>query len=179
MALDYVIDGKIAVDLTAVYASTSAGSVNLMPATVGEQVYTSNGGVYRFARCASDCVPFDAVIFGPYGDSASATPTQSFVPVTTTNAAAQGWNAIGFVQNSVASSYYTWVAMAGSNIRVNCLIAAQPKIPLYTTSTAGKLDDATVSAGYVTGVVINTSATSASAPYCYANWPKVIVLGAG
>jgi hypothetical protein len=170
---DYVNDGKIGVDLTAVYASTSAGSPNLMPAKPGDVVDTTNNGRYVFARCASDTAQFDCVVFGPFGDSASTSPTISFVPATTTNVAAQGYNQIGFCQNSVASSYYTWVLLNGQP-RVNVLIAAQPKVPLYTTATAGKLDDTTVSAGYVTGVVLNTSATSASAPYATASWPKVI-----
>jgi hypothetical protein len=49
------------------------------------------------------------------------------------------------------------------------LIACNPKVPLYTTGTAGKLDDTTVSAGFIQGIVANTSATSASAPYCMVN----------
>ena len=179
MANDFVTDGKIGIDLTAVYASTSAGSVSLMPAQPGARVTSNNNGTYVFARCASDTNQYDCVIFGPYGDSASLTPTQSFVPITTTNAAAQGWNMIGICQNSVASSYYTWVAINGMNLRVNALIACNPKVLLYTTATAGKLDDTTVSAGVVMGVVLNTSATSASAPYCNANWPHVAVNGAG
>ena len=177
MATDYVTDGKIGIDLTAVYASTSAGSASLMPAQPGDTVRTKNGGEYMFARCASDTAQFDCVIFGPYGDSASQTPTMSFVPITTTNCApggAPGPSQVGICQNSVASAYYTWVALKGQNLRVNALASCNPKVPLYTTGTAGKLDDATVSAGYVTGVTVNTSAASASAPYCMATWPKVI-----
>jgi hypothetical protein len=170
---DFVTDGKIGIDLTAVYASTSAGSVSLMPATPGQRVHTNNNGTYIFARCQSDCSQYDAVIFSTFGDSASLTPTTAFVPITTTNAAALGYNMVGFVQNSVASSYYTWVLLNGYP-RVNLLIAAQPKVPLYTTATAGKLDDTTVSAGYIVGLVANTSATSASAPYCVAQWPHLI-----
>lgn len=179
MAVDFPIDGKIGIDLTAVYASTSAGSLSTMPARPGDRVHTTNGGVYQFARCASDTAQYNAVIFSNYGDSASLTPTVSFVPVTTTNAAALGWNEIGFCQNSVASSYYTWVAMNGSNIRCTLLIGCNPKVLLYTTATAGSLDDTTVSAGVIVGVVANTSATSASAPYVTANWPHVAVNGAG
>lgn len=170
---DYVQDGKIGIDLTAVYASTSAGSVSLMPAKPGDRCNTTNNGVYMFARCASDTAQFDTVIFSSFADSASLTASQAFVPITTTNAAALGYNMIGFCQNSVASSYYTWVCVNGQP-RVNTLIACQPKVPLYTTATAGKLDDATVSAGYVVGVVLNTSATSASAPYAVASWPHLI-----
>ena len=165
---DYVTDGKIGIDLTATYASTSAGSTTLFPVTPGTRVTTSNNGVYIFARAESDIAAYDAVIMSTYADSASSTPVLRAVPVTTTNAAALGYNMVGFAQNAITSSYYGWIGINGI-LQVNLLVACQPKVPLYTTSTAGKLDDATVSAGYIQGIVANTSATSASAPYCVVN----------
>ena len=165
---DYVTDGKIGIDLTATYASTSAGSTSLFPVTPGSRVTTSNNGVYMFVRAESDIAAYDAVIMSTFADSASLTPVMRAVPVTTTNAAALGYNMVGFAQNAIASSYYGWVGINGL-LKVNLLIACNPKVPLYTTATAGKLDDTTVSAGYIQGVVANTSATSASAPYCMVN----------
>ena len=165
---DYVTDGKIGIDLTATYASTSAGSTTLFPVTPGSRVTTSNNGVYMFVRAESDIAAYDAVIMSTYADSASLTPVMRAVPVTTANAAALGYNMVGFAQNAIASSYYGWVGINGL-LKVNLLIACNPKVPLYTTATAGKLDDTTVSAGYIQGIVANTSATSASAPYCMVN----------
>jgi len=165
---DYVTDGKIGIDLTATYASTSAGSTSLFPVTPGTRVNTSNNGVYMFVRAESDIAAYDAVIMSTFADSASLTPVMRAVPVTTTNAAALGYNMVGFAQNAIASSYYGWVGINGL-LKVNLLIACNPKVPLYTTGTAGKLDDTTVSAGYIQGIVANTSATSASAPYCMVN----------
>ena len=165
---DYVTDGKIGIDLTATYASTSAGSTSLFPVTPGSRVTTSNNGVYMFVRAESDIAAYDAVIMSTFADSASLTPVMRAVPVTTTNAAALGYNMVGFAQNAIASSYYGWVGINGL-LKVNLLIACNPKVPLYTTSTAGKLDDTTVSSGYIQGIVANTSATSASAPYCMVN----------
>jgi len=170
---DYVTDGKIGIDLTATYASTSAGSTTLFPVTPGTRVNTSNNGVYMFVRAESDIAAYDAVIMSTFADSASLTPVMRAVPVTTTNAAALGYNMVGFAQNAIASSYYGWVGINGL-LKVNLLIACNPKVPLYTTSTAGKLDDTTVSAGYIQGVVANTSATSASAPFCMVNNPGLI-----
>ena len=165
---DYITDGKIGIDLTATYASTSAGSTTLFPVTPGTRVNTTNNGVYVFARAESTINQFDAVIMSTYADSASSTPVLRAVPVTTTNAAALGYNMVGFAQTAIASSYYGWIGINGV-LQVNLLAACQPKVPLYTTSTAGKLDDTTVSAGYIQGIVANTSATSASAPYCVVN----------
>jgi len=165
---DYVTDGKIGIDLTATYASTSAGSTTLFPVTPGTRVTTTNNGIYMFVRAESDIAAYDAVIMSTFADSASLTPVMRAVPITTTNAAALGWNQVGFAQSAIASSYYGWVGINGM-LKVSLLIACNPKVPLYTTATAGKLDDATVSSGFIQGIVANTSATSASAPFCMVN----------
>jgi hypothetical protein len=93
------------------------------------------------------------------------------VPLTTTNSANS--KAIGFAQTSIASAYYGWVQLGGKP-RVNVLIGCQPNVPLFTTATAGSLDDATVTAGLVAGLVATTSAASASAPTCVAGYPHVL-----
>ena len=166
---DYVTDGKIGVDLTAIYASVSAGSTTtLFPATPGETVMTSNNGRYIFARAESTIAQYDVVIFSTFSDSASATPILRAVPITTTNAAALGYSMVGVAQVAITSAYYGWIGLNGL-LQANLLIACNPKVPLYTTSTAGSLDDTTVSSGYIQGIVANTSATSASAPFCIVN----------
>ena len=165
---DYVTDGKIGVDLTAIYASVSAGSTSTFPATPGETVMTSNNGRYIFARAESTIAQFDAVVFSTFSDSASTTPILRAVPITTTNAAALGFSMVGVAQTAITSAYYGWIGLNGS-LRTNLLIGCNPKVPLYTTATAGSLDDTTVSSGYIQGIVANTSATSASAPFCIVN----------
>ena len=179
---DYVNDGMIAIDLTATYASTSAGSTSIMPHKPGDRRRSTNTGEYIFARAASDVTYGMVCIAGVYGDSslssdATRAPILQFAPITTTNAIVGGANGLNMVvvaQVSIASSYYGWVAANGSALRANVLVGCNPKVPLYTTSTAGSLDDTTVSSGYVSGITLNTSATSASATWCIANWPKVI-----
>jgi hypothetical protein len=168
--MPFATSGIIGADLTAVYASTSATSITPLPFATGTRVTADNNGVAIFARAQSDIAQYDCVVFSTYADSASLTPILRAVPVTTTNMAALGWPAVGFAQTSIVSASYGWIHLNGV-VRVNCLIAAQPAVPLYTTATAGKLDDTTVSAGYILGVVANTSATSASAPYCIVNNP--------
>lgn len=172
---DFVTDGKIAVDLTATYASTSANSTAYWPATPGTRVNGNNNSVYMFARAGSTIAAYDAVIFTTLGDSASTTPTPNAVPLTIAGASATyGPNMIGIAQTAIASANYGWIALNGSRLKVNCLIACQPKLPLFATATAGSLDDTTVSAAEVAGIIINTSATSASAPLAFVNWPHII-----
>lgn len=173
---DYPIDGRIGVDLTATYLSASAASITQLPTRTGDRVRTTNGGMYVFARADSTISTNMAVIFGYGADSAvvpNAAGTQSIpvlraIPLTTTNAApgnVGGSNQVGFAQTSIDSARYGWIQLEGLG-NVNLLVACNPKVPLYTTATAGSLDDATVSAGYVLGIFALTSATSASAPLC-------------
>jgi hypothetical protein len=175
---NYVTDNKIGVNLETIYAQASAGSTALYPATPGEQVMANNNGRFVFAKAESTVAQYDCVIFSTFGTSASSTPEFSAVPITTTNAAALGWNMIGFAQVAVTSGYYGWFMINGFP-RVNVLASCNPKVPLYTTATAGKLDDTTVSAGLIQGLVANTSAASASAPFCIASYPHLQIVGAG
>lgn len=166
---DFTTNGQIGIDLTATYASVSAGTTSgFPPAAPGATVHTSNNGRYMFVRAESDIAQYNAVVISSFSDSASLTPIPRAVPVTTTNAAALGYPPVGFAQVAIASSYYGWVCMNGTP-RVNVAAGTNPKLPLYTTATAGTLSNTTVSAGYIQGIVAMTSAASASSPVCFAN----------
>ena len=93
------------------------------------------------------------------------------VPLTTTNSAAS--KAVGFAQVSIASAEYGWVQLGG---KPRVLVAAncQPSVPLFTTATAGVLDDATVTAGLIAGLVATTSTVTASNVTCIAGYPHVL-----
>ena len=128
----------------------------------GTVVNLSDGGQAVYVQAASTVSTYMAV---------SVRVDNTVVPLTTTNSAHS--KAIGFAQTSIASAYYGWVQLGGKP-RVNVLIACQPNVPLFTTATAGSLDDATVTAGLVAGLVATTSAASASAPTCVAGYPHVL-----
>lgn len=168
---DYLVGGRIGIDLTATYLSASAASTVPLPTRPGDVVFTTNNGRYIFVRAESTICTNMAVILGFYGDSATviaSAPIVRAVPLTTTNAApgTAYSNQVGFAQTSIDSARYGWIQLEGLG-NCNLLIACNPKVPLYTTATAGSLDDATVSAGYVLGIMALTSATSASAPLCW------------
>jgi hypothetical protein len=128
---------------------------------VGTTVNLDDGGQAVYVQAASTVSTYMAV---------SVRVDNTVVPLTTTNSANS--KVIGFAQTSIASAYYGWVQVGGKP-RVNVLIACQPNVPLFTTATAGSLDDATVTAGLVAGLVATTSAASASAPTCVAGYPHV------
>jgi hypothetical protein len=128
--------------------------------TPGVTVNTSDGGTAVYVQATSTIAQYDACII--INTSSAVGASIGCVPVTTTNALTS--QRLAFAQSAITSSYYGWVQTSGNSIRVTSLIACQPAVPLFTTSTAGALDDATVTAGYCLGVVLKSSATSASAP---------------
>ena len=128
---------------------------------LGTTVNLSDGGQAVYVRAASTVATYAAV---------SVLVDNTVVPLTTTNSA--GSKAVGFAQVSIASAEYGWVQLGGKP-RVNVAAACEPSVPLFTTATAGVLDDATVTGGLVAGIVATTSAASASAVTCIAGYPHV------
>lgn len=151
----FPISGRAGINLTATYLSGTTP-----PMKTGTTTDTSDGGQYVMVRATSTIAQYDACII--IATSSATGESIGCVPVTTTNALTS--QRLAFAQTAITSGDYGWVATRGHDLRVKCLIACQPAVPLYTTATAGSLDDAVVTAGYCLGVVIMSSATSASAP---------------
>jgi hypothetical protein len=147
-----IITGLVGPDLTSVDTTARIPT--------GTTVKTSDGGEAVYVQATSTISQYDACII--INTSSATGQSIGCVPVTTTNALTS--QRLAFAQTAIASSSYGWVQTAGNSIRVKTLIACQPAVPLFTTSTAGSLDDTVVTAGYCLGVVLMSSATSASAP---------------
>ena len=80
----------------------------------------------------------------------------------TTAMAGDGWH-IGAAQVAFASGDYGWVAVRGSNVTIKVLGACAADVALYTTSTAGSLDDtATSTLVKIEGIVLVTAAATAA-----------------
>lgn len=131
-------------------------------ANLGMRVSTTDGGEAVYVRAASTIAQYDACIV--LNTSSATGASIAAVPITTTNALTGSTLAIA--QNAITSGNYGWLFTRGHDLRVSTLIACQPNVPLFTTSTGGQLDDATVTAGYCLGIILKSSATSASAPPC-------------
>jgi hypothetical protein len=181
---DYVTDGKIGIDLTATYASLSAGSTIIYPHRPGDRCNGNNNSTYVFCRAQSDITQYSLVGFNSFADSslssdAARAPVLACANVSVTlvgPAGALGMCNLGIAQVSIASSYYGWIAISGSALRVNALAAASsnPKVMLFASTTGGVVTTGTASSACIDGLTLNTSATSASAPWCYANFPRII-----
>ena len=141
----------------------SLGYTDTSPAFgLGTVVNLDDGGQAIYVQAASTVATYAAV---------AVQVDNTVVPLTTTNSAAS--KAVGFAQVSIASAYYGWVQLGG---KPRVLVAAncQPSVPLFTTATAGVLDDATVTAGLVAGLVATTSTVTASNVTCIAGYPHVL-----
>jgi hypothetical protein len=134
---------------------------------VGTVVKLDDGGQAVYVLASSDVAQYSAV---------SVRFDNTVVPITTTNSANS--KVVGFAQASIASAYYGWVQIGGKPI-VKLAASCAPFVPLYTTATAGTLDDAVVSGGLVAGIVALTTASGATALTCVAGYPHVLTGAAG
>jgi hypothetical protein len=134
---------------------------------VGTVVNLDDGGQAVYVQASSDVAQYSAV---------SVRFDNTVVPITTTNSANS--KVVGFAQASIASAYYGWVQIGGKPI-VKLAASCAPFVPLYTTATAGTLDDTVVSGGLVAGIVALTTASGATALTCVAGYPHVLTGAAG
>lgn len=145
--------GIIGVNLTRV--DTSA----LFP--TGTMVNLSDGGQAIYVKATSEISQYAAVLVDA---------TANVVMLTTTNAANN--KRIAFAQTSIQSAGFGWVQMGGAPL-VNCAANCAPNVPLYTTATAGVLDDATVTLGYVQGLIATNTISNATAITCIGAYPHI------
>lgn len=64
---------------------------------------------------------------------------------------------------AIGDNAFGWVRTKGTNFSGNVLINCAADVPLYTTGTAGKLDDSSTSQTQVAGLVAVTAVTAAAA----------------
>lgn len=119
---------------------------------VGTIVNLNDGGQAMYVKASTSALStFGAVSIGLNGIATL---------LTTTNAATSP--RVGFAQTSIPTSNYGWVALGGLPL-VNVAAQCAPSVPLFTTGTAGVLDDATVTAGYIMGLIGTTTVSNATA----------------
>jgi len=130
-------DGKLGVKLTETISVTADSRFD-----IGMQVPASDGADYVYTRAGGAVAAGDVVSILVDGTVAAITTTTASVG-----------SAVGFAQTAIAAGSFGWVALRGPNLQVNVLAACAPEVMLFTTSTAGHLDDAYFKA--FDGVVLN------------------------
>lgn len=154
----FVVDGKIGVDLT---KTTSVAQYSL-----GTIVHTNDGGMYEYCQALSEISTGAAVAIFE-GNTARMCETSIVQDAGTSKK-------IGFAQVSIASAFYGWVGRQGK-LLCNLLDDCADNVPLFSTTTAGHLDDATVSNCLVAGVYLPVTASLQTILTVVAAFPAAVL----
>ena len=129
---------------------------------VGTVVTLDDGGMAVYVQAASNISQYNAVLIPNTNIATNATTARS-----------ASTKRVGFAQVSIASGQYGWVQLGGK-VRVNVSASCLPAVALYTTTTEGVLDDATVSGALVAGVVTELTASATSAMTAVAAYTMIV-----
>lgn len=134
---------------------------------LGQRVQGTDGTEWVYCVSSGAITQYQAVGINEDFDAYSLTSTL----------AAQS-DAIGFAQNAFAAGEYGWVAVRGTNIKVRTKASAVADTQLWTTASAGVLDDATAAGALkIDGVVLvssaSTAANGAAGIEVKAAWPAI------
>lgn len=154
--MPYPIDGKVGIDLTDVSSARKYTlGTTLQASDAGEYVYVCNVS----AITTGMCVAIDS----------------GFTAAAITTALARTRNNFAFVQSPFLASQNGWVAKNGDGIKIRTAASTLPNVPLYTSDTAGVLDDATASASHfqVFGVTLFATQSVVGATNGQASTPLV------
>ncbi len=155
---------NIAEDLVSAEAVGGISAVgNILGRVLGQEVHTEDAGIYRNVKAGS-----------AIGTKMFVGIDENFLAYPLTKAMADdGWF-IGIAQNALTKGRYGWVAVRGSNIQGQLLNSCPADVALYTSNTAGSLDNESSAKTKIDGVVsVVTVSASGVGPYeIIATWPK-------
>jgi hypothetical protein len=141
----FVTDGPIAgVNLT--NTSTTAEF------PVGTVADGTNSSRWQYVQAGSGISQYNCVLIN---NSGSAFPSTTGLAVSV--------KSVGFAQTAIASGSYGWVARAGFGLTTSVAASCAAGVALYTTATAGVIDDAIVSAGALPAVIATAAASAGGA----------------
>lgn len=132
---------------------------------LGSVVLGTNGSRWVYVQASGAIAQYSAVAVDESGQAAALT-----------KALADAGHSVGFAQAAFADDEYGWVcisATGGISVLVKASCAADG--PLYTSASAGVLDDTSTSQTLIQSVVITTaaSASGTQAEVCIAPAPHV------
>lgn len=160
----YFTSGVIGANPSTTYTGTSTAGAGA-PYTLGQVEAASDGNVYIFVQASAAVTIYDTVWIEP---------THQCAPITENLVNTAGRP--GFAQVAFAQYEFGWVVLHGSKFKVRFADACAANVPLYTTATAGVLDDATASASQyqVMGVLIDAvTGNTASNAFASGAFPQV------
>jgi len=152
-------------DQTAATSSTNDPSNPGPPFTLGTVIAGISGAEFMFCKASAAIAAGDVCQI--------TTLTSAATGITTTNGLLG--DRVGVAQVAIASGSYGWLQIAGACQNVTVIGGTAPNVALYTSATAGALDDATTTGvKLVNGIIITaTSGTATAAVAGTLNWPVV------
>ena len=147
-------------DPTAAISSTNDPSQQPLPFLVGARASAADGSEYVFVKASATIAVNNVLGITVSTSSTSATPVYTAAPITKALADQMAEIAVAYV--AIASGSYGWAITKGANavtLKNSCL----PSVPLYTTATAGYLDDTSGSQTRIYGIRSQKTATASGA----------------
>lgn len=141
----FVTDGKIGIDLTDTPTTPEQ--------TLGTVVRATDGQEFTYVQASGAISQYDFVGID-----------ENFQAAALTKAIADDGHAIGVAQVAFADNDYGWIATKGHNLTGAVLGSCAADVALYTSATAGALDDTSASQTKIDGVVaVAANGTTAAA----------------
>ena len=128
-------------DKSGAYANLNAGNAS----GLGDVAEDHLGNRYQFVLASGAVAQYDAVHIG-----------STYVAQALTSALAASGAPVGVAMGTLSSASYGWTCIKGVTT-VNALQTCASSTALYTSGTAGKLDDTTTSHVKVAGIVLTTA----------------------
>lgn len=141
----------------AAFMRTPIGSSDVLTSTeakhrLGDVGYGTDGTEWVYVQASGALTQYGCVAIDENYQAA---------PMTNTLGATS--HMVGFAQTAFANDEYGWVATKGSNISVLVRASCAADVKLYTTDSAGRLDDTVGGSGIaITGVVLVTAASGSA-----------------
>ena len=171
--MTYAVTPLMGVDVTDTSSLQSGSTTVYDPEfTLGGRAALSDGGEAMYIKAGEAITAGDVL----YIDSAG-----SALKITTATADAGTATAhkyIAVAHTTLASAQHGWactrgIPTAGIRVAASCVKAS----PLYTTSTAGELDDTSSSSHLITGIQLTATATGAAVTAGYLSVNPILVSG--
>lgn len=159
----YITTPLIGMNLTTLVAGTGTSFDQGAPIAVGQRAFGTDGSEWQYVHAAAAITQYSWVAIDENGEAVMGTKTL-----------ADAGHQVGFAQVAFADNDFGWVCVNGpGNINVRVLASCAADVQLYTSSTAGALDDTSASQTLIRGVVLVAAATNtASTRECIAVYPS-------
>lgn len=159
----YVTSGQIGINLSETTAGTTTDGADAL-FTLGQIVSASDSSMWQYVQAGEAIDQYMCVAID-----------ENFQAKKVTTALAAAGHGIGFAQVAFDDNDFGWVCVHGpGNINVRLLNSCAADVQLYTSGTAGVLDDTSAGVTLIRGVVavVAASNTSAGNRECIAVYPN-------